>query len=271
MGLPYDNGINLSNEGNLMENMYAPNFDSFTMYNTKKCIEIDGDFCEKCLGVYPEFDIGEHSRGNKMGFWRWKPYIIKYHLSKLSEGEILIYKDSNSTRYEYFMECLDEYKQNIEDIIKQININVIVPIENPEHLKCKHHVKKDIFETIGKNNEYYRDFPLLNANRIIIRKSNLSVKFIDEWFNYCMDDNLIFPEKTHEPDLRWSTHDQAILSVLYRKYIEFELFPKNIIGVYIKDKVLSKTNIFYTHFSYWEKLNPYKNVKKKVNTKLVFL
>jgi predicted HAD superfamily hydrolase len=243
-GQPYDNGLNIEKQGKMFENLYTPFFDSFTRYTPKKCMEIDPEFIDKIMTVYPQYNYGEHSRGNKHGFWRWKAFIIKHHLGKLTNGEILIYQDSNCIRYPFFLEYLNEYRNNVEEIFENIDSDIIVPLENPYTLKCKHHVKKEIFETIGENTDYYREFPLLNANRIFIRKTDLSVKFIDEWFDYCMRD-LILPESTLEPELRWSTHDQAILSVLYRKYIKEGLFKNK--GVFIKYRIFSKKNIFYVN------------------------
>jgi hypothetical protein len=241
-GQSIDNGKDLSKLGKLLENIYTPFFDSFKRYTVKKCFEIDPEFINTFMKVYPEYDHGEHSRGNKHGFWRWKAFIIKYHLSLLTDGEVLIYQDSNCQRYPYFLEYVHEYRNNVVDIFQNIASDVIIPLERPVDLFCKYHVKNQIFETVGENTDYYRNFPLLNANRIFIKKSDLSVKFIQEWFDYCMGE-LILPEKREEPELRWSTHDQAIISVLYRKYMKQKLFQNR--GVFIKDKIFSKENIQY--------------------------
>jgi hypothetical protein len=234
MGEPFDYGKNLTKEGKLFENIYMPYFDTFTLYNTKKCIQIEPNFTNKYL--------------NKHGFWIWKPFIIKYHLEKITDGEILIYQDCNVARYDYYTEYLYEYRNNVNELFDKLNIDVLLPFENPSNLKSKHHVKKSVFDVIGLNNKYYTEYPLLNANRIFIRKSNLSVKFVDEWFNYCLNEKLLLPENNSNEDnqLRWHTHDQAILTVLYRKYIEQELFPENAPGFLIKDKIFSNQNIIYS-------------------------
>jgi hypothetical protein len=58
-----------------------------------------------------------------------------------------------------------------------------------------------------------------------------------------MMDELLFPETYNEPFLKWHTHDQAIVSVLYRKYIKQGIFPENAPGFYIVNKVFSSENI----------------------------
>jgi hypothetical protein len=252
MGEPFDFGKNLSKEAKFFENIYFPYFDTFTSYDTEKCIEIDANFVDKYMKYHPSYNNlnhlhVEHQRGTKHGFWLWKPFIIKHHLDKLSDGEILIYQDCNITRYPYYSHNVHEYRNNVYDLFDKLNIDVIIPFENPHYLKSKHHVKKKVFETIGSNNKYYREYPLLNANRIFIRKSDFSVKFINKWLNYCMDEKLLLPEDNilEEKDLKWHTHDQAIVTVLYRKYIEDNLLPNNAPGFYIKDRFFTKSNIMF--------------------------
>jgi len=249
MGQPYDEALNLTSCGKTFENLYNPYFDTCTRYNSKACQTINADFIKTYMNSYPQYkhiinrfsNLPEHGRGCKHGFWRWKPFIIKHHLAQINTGEILIYQDSNFIKYPYYAEHLNEYKSLVECMFDNINSDVIIPIENPDVLKCKHHVKQHAFETIGENNEYYREFPLLNANRIFIRKSEISMKFINEWHDLCLIDNLILPENTPEPELKWHSHDQAIACVLYRKYIKDKLFSNT--GVHIVDKILKKSNI----------------------------
>jgi hypothetical protein len=183
-------------------------------------------------------------RGIKHGYWRWKPYIIAKVLNEMKFGEILIYQDINVERYPYVLIDIKSYHQNVEFLFKKLNNDVLVAIEDID-LHCEKHVKSEIFEKIGVNDKNYRKFPLLHANRIFIRKSNLSMLFINEWLNFCKTD-LILPENSEEPNLKWNTHDQAILTVLYKKYIDLGLFNKD--GFKLKNYIFSKENIiFYKH------------------------
>ena len=62
-----------------------------------------------------------------------------------------------------------------------------------------------------------------------------------------MNEELLLPEDDllKEKNLQWHTHDQAIVTVLYRKYIEEKLLPHNAPGFYIKDKIFKKSNIIF--------------------------
>lgn len=241
MGQPYDEAMDFTLCGKTFENLYFPYFDTCTRYNTNVCKTINQDFVKLYMNTYPEYNLHEHAGGCYHGFCRWKPFVIKHHLAQINTGEILIYQDSNFIRYPYYTEHLNEYKPLVECMFDNIHSDVIIPIENPDGLKCKHHVKQHAFETIGENNDYYREFPLLNANRIFIRKSEISMQFVNEWHDLCMNDALILPESTPESELRWHTHDQAIACVLYRKYMKNNIFSKT--GVHVVDKIFKKSNI----------------------------
>lgn len=243
LGDPYDKGLNLSIEGKIFENIYTPYVDNVCVYNTQKCLELNEKFSSEYLQTYPNLNKCEHSRGCNMGFLKWKPYIIKHQLEQIADNEILIYHDCNITRYSYYMDS-NTFRENIDFIFKKTGLDIIIPIERPD-LLCKHHCKKEVFDTIGINNDDYRNFPLLNANRIFIKKTKLSCDFINDWLYYCNYKDLILPENKEQPDLRWHTHDQAILTVLYKKYINDDKLPKNSPGFYLKDKILSKETIIF--------------------------
>lgn len=241
LGKPYDNGLNLSIEGKIFENFFTPHVDNVCVYDTKKCLNFNNNFVNDYLKTYPDLNHGEHARGCNMSFWKWKPYIILHHLEQMNDNEILVYHDCNITRYSYYLNT-NTFRENIDYIFEKTGIDIIIPIERPD-LLCKHHCKKDVFDAIGNTNDY-KNFPLLNANRILIKKTKLSMEFIHEWLFYCNQD-LILPEKIKEPELRWHTHDQAILTVLYKKYINDGKLPKKAPFFYLKDKVLSKNTIIF--------------------------
>jgi len=218
---PHDQAKNFSNLVNILENIFTPIFKNVIIYTTQKC---KNDFT---LNVYEEYkNIPEHSRGCYHSFWRWKPHIIQKQLNLINNGDILIYQDCDIHKYPSLIEYLNYYKKTINYLFESTKNDILIPSECNVILS-KHYVKNEIFEKVGKNNDYYRNFPVLSARRIIIKKSEKSIAFINEWLNLCNTD-LILPEKYPEPELKWNTHDQAILTVLYRKYMENGIFTNNI-------------------------------------------
>jgi len=225
---------------------FSKHFDKIKLYNSSDFIN-DTLFMEHVINyIPPKLSTSlpypqEHNRGINHAYWRWKPYIIAKALNEMNFGEILIYQDINVERYPNFLIDIENYKENVEHLFNNLNNDVLVATEDI-NLHCEKHVKSEIFEKIGFNNKNYRKFPLLHANRIFIRKSNTSVLFINEWLDYCKTD-LILPEDSKESNLKWSTHDQAILTVLYKKYIELQIFNNRTFK--LNNFVFSKKNIIF--------------------------
>lgn len=241
-GSPYDDGIDLTNASTLFENEFKDKVDFFTSFNTEKMIKLYPNFKSEFLKVYPEYNYHEHKRGCNMGFWSWKPFVIYNYLKKMKDNDILVYHDCNIIRYPFFKLDVNNFKENVKSLFKHSNADVMVAFENPysDDLKCKHYVKTEVFQKFGKDNDYYKNFPLLHANRIFIRKSKLSENFVFNWLLLCKT-NLILPEINE--NIKWHTHDQAILTVLYRKYIELGYFDQNSPNLYIKNDLFTKNNI----------------------------
>jgi hypothetical protein len=240
-GNPYDNGMNLTDTSNIFESIFKDKVDFFTSFNSEKMINIYPNFKEEFLKVYSEYNYGEHKRGCNMGFWSWKPFVIHNYLKQMNDGDILVYHDCNIVRYPFFQLDSNNFKDNVKSLFNS-SLDVIIPFENPynDDLRCKNYVKNELFKKVGKENDYYKNFPLLHANRIFIRKSKLSENFILNWLKLCKTD-LILPEINE--NIKWHTHDQAIVTVLYRKYIEMGFFDENSPNLYIKNDLFTKNNI----------------------------
>jgi hypothetical protein len=241
-GNPYDNASDYTDICKTFVEHYSKYFSNITIYNTKT-FENDVYFKTKILTTHPRNNIhSEHIRGEKHGYWRWKPYIILQKLLTLNYNDILIYQDINVKRYPYYLENIDQYQTIVENLFSKIQSDVLVAVEDL-NLPCEKHVKSDVFKEIGTNDDLYRDFPLLHACRIFIKKTKISMMFVREWLKYCETD-LILPEIIQEDKLRWHTHDQAILTVLYIKYIELGFFSSNAPGFHLRDKKMSTDNVF---------------------------
>ena len=169
--------------------------------------DIDHEFKEKNKGI---FSIG---RGN--GLWLWKPYIInKTIVEKLKDGDYLIYTDAamlfmNSTRL-------------LIDFLNEQNASMWM---NRLTLKEKKYSKRDAFILMDADTPYYYDTNQYMAGIQIYKKSNYTVKFIQEWLKYCQDERIIRGNKNtlgqkNYPGFVDNRHDQTALSILIKKYGE---------------------------------------------------
>ena len=169
--------------------------------------DIDHEFKEKNKGIF--------SRGRGNGLWLWKPYIInKTIVEKVRDGDYLIYTDAamlfmNSTKL-------------LIDFLNEQNASMWM---NRLTLKEKKYSKRDAFILMDADTPYYYDTNQYMAGIQIYKKSNYTVKFIQEWLNYCQDERIITGIKNtmgqkNYPGFIENRHDQTALSILIKKYGE---------------------------------------------------
>ena len=241
MGNPYDNAKNFSDKVLKIKKKFEKLDIKITFYNSFICQNLDNKFNKEIITTHPEYNYGEHARGCFHGFWRWKPYIINLHLNNIKDNNILVYQDIDIDKYPDMFSDIDNYINNINYLLGKINSDIILQNLKAIHLKNKIFCKKNIFTELNVDNYFCKEQIHLAANLIIIRKSILSNKFIKEWLDLCKIDRLICPENKNEEikDFRFNTWDQAILNVLFCKYVENNYFYKPF--------QISKT---HTEFSY---------------------
>ena len=144
-----------------------------------------------------------------------KPYIInKTMVEKLNYGDYLIYTDAamifmNSSRL-------------LINFLKENNASMWF---NRLTLKEKKYSKRDAFIIMGVDNPVFSETNQYMAGIQIYRKSDYTMKFIQEWLTYCQDKRIITNEKNtlgqpNYPGFVENRHDQTALSLLIKKYGE---------------------------------------------------
>ena len=145
-------------------------------------------------------------RGN--GLWLWKPYFIHKTLSLIDYGDIVFYCDSGA----FFF----RNPKVVFDILEKQDIYVsVLPLIE------KQFTKLDTFKIMGLYDNKYMDSPQISGTYIAVRKSEYSLKFVQEWLSYCCDINVLAAPETKEkevPEFYAHREDQSILSLLVKKY-----------------------------------------------------
>jgi hypothetical protein len=151
------------------------------------------------------------SEAKGAGYWLWKPYFIKQALSQLQEGDILMYADSGAHFIHSAKLLLDLPKLYAQDII---------PFEL--ELLEGAWTKRDAFFYMNADNSFAKTRQFL-ASFIVIRKSEMSTQFIDEYLHYCCNQNILTDIENvcglpNFPSFIAHRHDQSIFSLLCKKY-----------------------------------------------------
>lgn len=154
--------------------------------------------------------VFKYNRG--YGLWIWKPYFIVKTLKEINYGDYLFYCDSGAyyvNNVQYLINCMEEKNQDI------------MCFELP--LISKQWTKTETFEFMEANNEEHKNSNQILSGYILIKKSDFSVKFFDEFLNECCDEKKVSYKNFDDNiknDLDFIAHreDQSILSILYTKY-----------------------------------------------------
>lgn len=160
--------------------------------------DIDSEFYKKYE------DILNCNRGG--GYWLWKPYIILKTMNSMDNGDYLFYCDSGAAyinKVEYLIDSLEKSNQDI------------MPFELP--LIEKQWTKTKTFELMGCNKSIFKENNQILATYILIKVSENSRKFIEQYLKFCTNKDCLIDSNETEKYLIEHRHDQSIFSLLCKK------------------------------------------------------
>lgn len=190
-----------SREENSSSGLEVAGFDKVIKYTVE---DIDEDYREKHKNIL------NNRRG--AGLWMWKPYIINKTLNQMTEDDVLFYSDSGATFLQSAKPYIDACRADKNGLIlfKDGHIN-------------KKFTKRDCFVYMGADKEEYTDTLQLTAGFQLVRKTNLTLKFYEEYLRYAENENIIsdLPNTCglpNYPEYEDHRHDQSICTNLSVKY-----------------------------------------------------
>jgi len=147
------------------------------------------------------------------GYWAWKPYFILEALHHLEENDILFYCDSGSAFLQSPMPLIKLCEEHSQGMI----------LFDARPLTNRQFTKRDCFVKMECDTKEYWNAKKVIATLLVVKKTDFSQYFLQEWLRYCQDRAAITddPNECGLDNLegylqhRW---DQAILSVLAGKY-----------------------------------------------------
>jgi len=194
---------------------YFINYASSGFFNSQQLgLQSAESFGFKSVGYTDkDIDIDFKSKYNKIlnskrgaGYWLWKPYIILDMLSKINEGDYLVYMDSGAN-----------FIKDPSNILRMLNHKGVLTFSMVQ--KTSKWTKGDCFYYInGDDKLKFKDENQIQGTYIFLRKCDESVMFVKKWLDYCTSNDLI----TDEPNIKMDNlsdfidhrHDQSILSLL---------------------------------------------------------
>lgn len=149
------------------------------------------------------------------GYWLWKPFLTKTTFDKMKDNDILVYSDAGCQINSNGKARLQEYF-DIVNKSKYANYSIQIP----PYLE-KTFTKMDAFNYYDTNQPDITDTGQLIATIFIIRKCELTVNLINDWYDGCCKYHLLDDTPSHipnDPSFVTNRHDQSLFSVVRKKY-----------------------------------------------------
>jgi hypothetical protein len=159
-------------------------------------------------------DILKRPRG--AGYWIWKFDIIKQHLTKLANNDILIYMDAGcsintngKTRFNEYIELLNNSSESI------ISFQCKGAIENRYTIKeLFHYFNMNVNDNNGNSRQ-------IVGGILIMKNTEKMMKIIDECINVLRTDHFLVTDHYNKmgqcSGFIDNRHDQSILSLVRKK------------------------------------------------------
>lgn len=146
-----------------------------------------------------------------MGYWLWKPFIIREALNAMKDGDIVIYADSGLEIIAPLTPLVDICSSS----------DPILLFGNGVFLNSTW-TKRDCFVLMDCDREEYWKAPQCDAAICLFRRGEASLRFVESWLNYCCDPRIITDSpntcgRRDLPDFAEHRHDQSVLSLLAAK------------------------------------------------------
>jgi hypothetical protein len=178
-------------------------FDQTVKYNLDK---LPAEFKEK------HKDYFNFKRG--AGYWIWKPWIILDMLSKIRDGDVLMYSDSGC----HFISSMDPIFKKLDASDKGV---IVFNLVHKEYVWTK----RDCFVIMDCDSDSYWNSNQIMSTFLLCKKSEFSVKLVEDWYKYMSDPRCVWDMKFLPNEMGKNNldgfiehrHDQSVLSLLCKK------------------------------------------------------
>ncbi len=150
------------------------------------------------------------------GYWIWKVSIIQDALSKLREGDFLLYTDSGCSINKRGRDRFQDYIK----FVSESELGILAVTLEDSLLESKY-TKGDLFDYLKvRNVEAIYNTPQIQAGVLLIRKNKNAIAFFTHIQElYEKDISLVNDEASKKPnfsDFISHRHDQSVFSVLFK-------------------------------------------------------
>jgi len=225
-GQPFDSAKDLTESKKRFQSLYENHVDVLKLYNTTLMMVKNTEF-KDFIDSVPEYKF---LNGWTHHFWKWKPFVIYEHLKTMNDGDLLVYHNCDILKDKEYEKGIQHFRENVKAVLQDTDLACSM---DTLYGKNRDTTKEDVFIQFGD----YRDTKSLKTNRIFLRKSPKTERFILNWLTLCKT-KLLEPNYSEK-----HSYSESLFNVLYYKYIEMgELtYPT----IYFKDNLFSIETLFF--------------------------
>lgn len=174
-------------------------------------------------GMEPYMELLPHA--HKLGYYAWKPLVICKALSQVEPGAILLFMDANLQKYQDYREGLQDLRKTCRKLLERTDF--FVPLEDPMWKRIQNHCKALTLELMDANTFKVAFAPCICVNRILMRRTALVERLMQDWLHWCGQSDVICPIPNPKPHplCLFHTPEQAILAILVRKLVLQKQLP----------------------------------------------
>ena len=254
-GPPHDQGGDFTKCRELTIKKASEHFDNVFIYTPRILSELGYD---RFLKMYePTPMLGAYA--NVIGLFSFKVAMILHELSKMNDGDLLVYRDINYEKY-------PKYKnfENIIEIAKEClekcGSDFFVPfhdqyMENYDTVRLVHQTKTNVIRELGEDHPFSYNFPQVHACIMIMRKSEETIEILTEWKEALENDEWLDGKQYGDMDPRfcgWTLVDNALLSMVIANRVRKNKLPEKYPGLYFTDRDIHKIHEWtnWTHLQF---------------------
>ncbi len=154
--------------------------------------------------------ILDNPRGS--GFCLWKPLFILSCLSRMDEGDVLLYMDAAD-----YITNTDNMREEILSFMSDKDLCITAGA-----FPNRQYTKRDCFFYMDADSAEYWDAIQVEAGIMLVKNTEYTKKILLEWLNWCKDERIITDQPNvcgldNLPEFKDIRYDQSTLSIVAQK------------------------------------------------------
>lgn len=225
-GPPHDAGTPLRREAELLRTRVHGTFDSVRISTPRALRRRDAsweplladyrDWVESRPDYFPGLPWNPSWAAN--GFLAWKPRLILERLrdDDVSDGDIVVYHDSNVTKYPQYLEGARRWSSYQRRRMHGRSVLLFIDGVSDLRQDVKHELLSEFLDDLPQ-----RFVPSVWAGCLAVRRDDEGIRFVSEWADLSSDLRRVSPVTAppFDPRFIWNTGEQATLDVLWHSRI----------------------------------------------------